>query len=510
MRIEITGKLLTKNWLLNLAGQLAPLIVAVAAMPFVIHELGSERFGILSIAWVLLSYSTLLDLGFGRATTKFFAEHLGRDESEKLPAVLWTSVWAQLAFGLAGAVVFAAITSPLVDHLLRMSPSLRADTKVSFFILAGSLPIVLVGNAFRAVLEATQRFDLVNYVRVPLNSSIFLLPALALPLGIGLPGVVLLLVLARLAGTLAYLSLCLWFFPVLRSRYSGDASIIRTLLVYGGWVTVSNVASPLMSNLDRFFIGSIVSVSAVGYYTAPFEAVSRCTVLPASLASTIFPAFSSLDAVGSSKKLEELCVRSLKSLVLTLGPVLLLIIVFAHQILQAWLGPDFAAKGTLVLQILAAGTLINSLAYIPSSLLQGLNRPDLTAKFHVLELPLYVGVLWFLLKHMGISGAALAWSLRVTIDAFLLFGAVVFCKWIPLKSLFGNGLLKSALLTLFFGALLVLTRSAMIPLWLSISFAAILLLSFGLAAWRFLLDGTDRSLVVHTAGHLRSTFAREK
>lgn len=509
MRMEITGKLLTKNWALNLAGQLVPLIVAVAAMPYVIHELGSERFGILSIAWVLLSYSTLLDLGLGRATTKFIAEHLGRDESEKLPAILWTSVWAQLALGLAGALLFAAITTPLVKHL-RMSTGLLTDTTLSFFILAGSLPVVLVGNAFRAVLEASQRFDLVNYVRVPVNSSVFLLPALALPLGIGLPGIVLLLVLARLAATIAYLSLCLWHFPVLRGSYSGDAAVIRTLLAYGGWVTISNLASPLMSNLDRFFIGSLISVSAVGYYTAPFEAVSRCTVFPGSLASTIFPAFSSLEASGSRDRLEELCVRSLKSLLLLLGPLLLLVTAFAREILRIWLGGDFAANGTLVLQILAVGTLINSLAYVPSFLLQGVHRPDLTAKFHLLELPLYIALLWFLLKRMGIPGAALAWSLRVTIDAILLFGAVVCCKWIPRKAFFGNGLFKSALLTLAFGALLVLARDFAVTVWLSGMFAVILLLAFAFTGWKFLLDGTDRNLVLHAASYLRASLVRQK
>jgi O-antigen/teichoic acid export membrane protein len=508
--MKISGRLLTRNWALNLAGQLVPLLVAVVAMPYVIHELGPERFGILSIAWVLLSYSTLLDLGLGRATTKFVAEHLGRDESEKVPGVVWTSVWAQSALGIIGGILFAAITSPLVDHLLKMSSVLRSQTTLTFFILATSVPIVLVGNAFRGVLEAGQHFDLVNYVRVPVNASIFLLPAIALPFGIGLPGIVLLLVLARLGATIAYLLLCLWRFPLLRRNYSGDPTAVRTLLVYGAWISVSNIVSPLMSNLDRFFIGSIISVTAVGYYTAPYEAVSRAAILPGSLASTIFPAFSSLDATGSRDKLEELCVRSLKSLLLTIGPLMLLVIVFAPEILRAWLGADFAAKSTAVLQILAVGTLTNSLAYVPSFLLQGLGRPDLTAKFHILELPLYVGLLWFLLKHTGISGAALAWTLRVTIDAVLLFGGVVFCKLIPLKSLFGNGLLKSVLLTMLFGGLLVLSRDVAASVWLSGVFSAILLLGFALAAWRFLLDSTDRSLVIHTAGHLCAAVGRGK
>src|SRR6266581_239871 len=64
-RLEITGRLLTRNWILNLAGQVLPLFVALPAMPYVIRGLGTERFGILSIAWVLLSYTTALDLGLG-------------------------------------------------------------------------------------------------------------------------------------------------------------------------------------------------------------------------------------------------------------------------------------------------------------------------------------------------------------------------------------------------------------------------------------------------------------
>lgn len=507
--MEITGKLLTRNWTLNLVGQLVPLLVAIAAMPYVIHELGPEQFGILSIAWVLLSYTTLLDLGLGRATTKFVAEHLGRDDSERVPGVVWTSVWAQSFLGIIGAITFASVTPVLANHLLKMSFTLRFETRLSFYILAASLPIVLVGNAFRGALEAGQHFNLVNYVRMPANASIFLLPALALPFGIGLPGIVLLLVVARLAATIAYLLLCLRRFPILRRNYSGNSAEVRTLLGYGGWVTVSNIVSPIMTYLDRFFIGSIVSVTAVGYYTAPYEAISRATILPGSLTATIFPAFSSLEATGSRDRVEELCVRSLRSLLLTLGPVLVLVIVFAHDILRAWLGADFAAKGAVVLQILAAGTLINSLAYMPSCLLQGLNRPDLTAKFHILELPLYIGILWFLLKHMGISGAALAWSVRVTIDAILLFGTVVFHRWIPLRSLIDKGLLKCALWIILLGVLLILSRLAD-SMWLSGLFAAILLLGFALAAWNFLLDSTDRSLVMHTAGYFRAVVARQK
>jgi O-antigen/teichoic acid export membrane protein len=58
---------------------------------------------------------------------------------------------------------------------------------------------------------------------------------------------------------------------------------------------------------------------------------------------------------------------------------------------------------------------------IPYTLLQALGRPDLTARFHLIELPVYVLVLWSMIRTFGIEGAAIAWLIRVALDALLLF-----------------------------------------------------------------------------------------
>ncbi len=508
--IEISGRLLTKNWALNFFGQVLPLVVGLATIPYVVRGLGAERFGVLSIAWVLLGYFGLFDLGLGRATTKFVAECLGKGDTRRLPGLVWTSLWSQVLFGLAGALLAAAATPFLVERVLKLSPVLRGETEASFFILAASLPLVLAGNALRGVLEAAQRFDWVNYVKAPANLSIFLLPALALPFGWRLPGVVSLLVAARAVSALAYLGFSFRMFPVLRQDFSLDLSMLRPLLAFGGWVTVSNVVGPFLTYMDRFFIGSVVSMSAVGYYTAPYEAITRVWAIPSSLTATVFPAFSALDAAGSKQRLEELCARSLKSLLLTLGPTLLLVMFFAREILARWLGPEFAGKGTLVLQLLAAGALINSLAFVPFGLLHGLGRPDLTAKIHLLELPFYFVALPYLLRSMGIAGAALAWTLRVATDAVLIFGAVILLRRVSLRRLVGNGVVRAAITLCSFGALFEILKLAAVPLWLQGLFAAALLLAFLAAAWKYLLDGSDRSLVLSAAGHLRTALARAK
>jgi|CZKH01.1.fsa_nt_gi O-antigen/teichoic acid export membrane protein len=502
--ITITARLLTRNWTLNLISQVLSLLTAVPTIPYLVHGLGAERFGILSLAWVFLGYFGLFDLGLGRATTKFVAGCLGSGETHRLPALVWTSLWSQVLFGAIGALVAALVTPVLVHHVLKITPALVGETELSFYILAASLPLVLGSNSMRGVLEAGQHFGAVNYVRVPANACLFLLPALAVLLGARLPLIVALLALARLGSGVAYVLLCFKFYPVLRVDWSIDPAVCRSLLAYGGWVTVSNFIGPLLSYLDRLAIGSMISMAAVGFYTAPSEAIGRLSVVPSSLSTTIFPAFSSLDAAQSPARLEELCVRSLKALLLTLGPITLLVILFAHEILRLWLGPEFAAKGATVLQILAAGALLNSLAFVPFGLLQALGRPDLTAKFHLLELPIYVSLLWFLVRHMGITGAAWSWSIRICLDTALLMLAVFWLRLISISSLMAKDLRKTAAVVCGFGILLAAVGMGAQSLRTRGLFSAFLALAFGLVAWAYVLDGKEKRMVLSTAANFRA------
>lgn len=77
------GSLLASNTLWNLAGYGLPLLVAVFAIPLLIKGLGIDRFGILTLAWMVMGYLSLFDLGLGRALTKLVSEKLSAGQEEE-------------------------------------------------------------------------------------------------------------------------------------------------------------------------------------------------------------------------------------------------------------------------------------------------------------------------------------------------------------------------------------------------------------------------------------------
>jgi O-antigen/teichoic acid export membrane protein len=482
-----SGRLLARNTLWNLAGNGAPLLVAVFSIPILIRGLGKDRFGVLTLAWALIGYASLFDIGLGRALTQLVAKKLGGGEDHEIPALAWTSLLLMLALGAVGTVVIVAVSPWLVHHGLKIPIGIQPEVLRSFYLLGLAVPAVIATAGLRGLLEAHQRFDLVTALRIPTGVFTFLGPLLALPFSRSLVPVVGILVAGRFLGCLAHLLVCFRVVPELRRRIAWHGPSAGPLLRFGSWMTVTNIVGPLMVTLDRFLIAGLISVTAVTYYATPYEVVTKLLLIPVAVMGVIFPAFSASFAQDRNRA-ALLFGRSVKYVLLALFPIVLLIVALAQNGLTVWLGADFAQHSTRVVQWLAVGVLANSLALVPFSFVQGIGRPDLTAKLHLSELPIYIGVLLWLIRADGIEGAAIAWSARSVFDALAMF--LIARRFLPAGSPMASRtkvLLAVAVVTLF---LAVLPQELM----LKAAFLLVAILSFVLVTWFLILTPEERSL----------------
>src|SRR5689334_22904571 len=96
------------NAAISLVGAIAPALVALVAIPGLVHALGAELFGLLSFIWIVFGTFAVLDFGTGRATTKFVAELLARERDADIPALFWSASALNLVVGLCcGLLLFA-------------------------------------------------------------------------------------------------------------------------------------------------------------------------------------------------------------------------------------------------------------------------------------------------------------------------------------------------------------------------------------------------------------------
>ena len=414
------GGVVARNSLWNVVGSVLPLLAGLVAIPPVLNHLGKERFGILSLAWALLIYISIFDLGLNRAIVKFTAELLGRGKREEAPQVFWSALAVQAPLSIVGIIGFVLAVPLLTERVLSISPALRGETRQAFYVLAFFFPAMLLTLALRSLLQAVQRFDLINLVKVPATTGNFLIPLLGIALNLNLAGIFGLMLGFRVLVVGVYVLLVDRVLPEVKHNHGISRAMMGRLLTFGGWLTVSNMISPLVFYLESFFIGSLLSVGVLAYYSAPFEIVANFSIIPGAVAGALLPMISSL-AENNREELERLFAGSVKYLFFLMAPLCLGSMALAGDILRIWLGPEFAARGGVVLVLLSVVFFINAFAYVPLTLLLALGRPDLKAKLDLFLLPLFAGLLWLVLPRAGVAGAAWAKMAVVLLDTVALF-----------------------------------------------------------------------------------------
>jgi O-antigen/teichoic acid export membrane protein len=194
---------------------------------------------------------------------------------------------------------------------------------------------------------------------------------------------------------------------------------IAPLLRFGGWISISGAVIPMLTIVDRLIIGARLGVAAVTAYTVPFNLTQRFTYLPSALNTTLFPRFSQTQ-MGDNK---NLMTNAVTSLIAIQTPFIVTAILLMHPFLVLWIGASLANQSAPVAIILLIGIWINGPSYPCYSYLQAIGRPDIMTKFYLIELVPFLVFLWYFVSYFGILGAAIAWSLRMTIDAIAWFAA---------------------------------------------------------------------------------------
>jgi len=404
---------LIKHSIYNLAGFVIPTLVAIPSLGILARTLGTESFGLFTLAFAVVGYASIFDAGLTRAVIREIS--IFREDLQERKNIISTATITVAILGLFAAIlIFLSVGK--IAGFLNVSNDLTSNFEKSFKLLSIAVPVFLVNQIWLASLEGMERFANINIQRTITSSALAILPAIFAYYNHTLYSAILGLVIGRIA------SLTISFFFAQKFIVSAgirfNYKTLRRLIMFGGWITISNIISPIMVYFDRFVISHVLGASKVAFYTAPSEAVARLLNIPAALSRALFPKLSSNSLAADKNKLEKL------SFYLMLGaclPIVIVGFVFTNTIMTVWMGSAYAGEPATILRILLIGFIFNALAQIPFSKIQAAGYAKITATLHMCELVPYLIALYYLTNHFSLIGTAIAWTLRVSLDFFALY-----------------------------------------------------------------------------------------
>ncbi len=180
---------------------------------------------------------------------------------------------------------------------------------------------------------------------------------------------------------------------------------------FAGGMLVISLLALLLTQVDKILLSRLLTLEALGYYLLAAMIATALRLIPGPITAAIYPRFTELATREDGEPALRALYHHVAQLVTVLmGSAALVLIAFSHPILMLWTGNRIVSDETApLLSLLALGTLLNGLMWIPHQLQLAHGWTALAIRTNAIAVAVLVPFLFWLVPRYGAMGAAWAW-----------------------------------------------------------------------------------------------------
>lgn len=388
--------------------------MAVLAIPRLLHTLGDDRFGLLTLFWVLAGYFNILDLGLGRGLILAFSRLRPLVDRDAISSTFWTGM---ILLGAIGSVLGAAIhilAEPLIG-LLGVAPSLRVEAVGALRIVGWTMPTTLLLPVLIALPTALQKQKGLSLLRIPAGIASHLIPMVMVAWTQDLRHLLWANLGLRLVLVVAHYALAVASHPIdwppRHLRTTGSM-----LLASSSWMMLTNLLAPLLMNLDRLLISNTSGTGSLASYAPAMDLAMKVLTMVGVSMAVLFPALG-YQLANAPDQARRMYADGLRSLAWWAPPLLVALASVARPALTIWLAPLHGVPAGIFFSILLAGVLAGIPGQLSFAAVQASGDARRASFLHLVQTPLYALAIWAGLRWGGLVAVAWIWSARHAFDS---------------------------------------------------------------------------------------------
>lgn len=412
----------------SLSSILVPLVkmgITFIMAPLIVRALGNYDYGVWEIAFSVIGYMGILDLGLMPAIVRYVARYHALDDHDELHRIFSTALAFFFPVGFIMAVILISLVIWAPDLFIKSS-SATVHTKYSFFFLIISVQLffTFVGGVFDCFLEGLQRYSLRNYSTIifSLAGAMVMYPLLKNGGG---------LLTVALGNSLGYSLKYLLYGILLRRTSEGgyrfqkrdvSRSTFRNLFDFGFKSFVYAVSLRISTLTDPLVIGAFIGAATVPLYVIPVNLVGQIRNLVWSTTRNFMPVFSELDALSEKDRARDLLFDSSRFALGIIAPIMTGICVLGPSFLSHWMGEEYAVKGQMVLYLIAAAYMVQWLNPFSNRFFTGVGKHGILARLGMIGSVLNLVLSIIFVQFLGKEGVALGTLIPVVLfEPYLLY-----------------------------------------------------------------------------------------
>ena len=326
--------------------------IGLLTLPFNLHHLGAEAYGLWMLTAGITVHFSILDLGYGGAIIKFVAQYRSKRDAQGLNEIASTIFVLFTGLGLLVYAVVIGLAFNL-DHFLNITPA-QAETGKWILLIVGLNAAVNFGfSTFGGICAGFQRYDINNVVAIASSFVIAVVNVAVVLMGYGLIPLVAATTAVRLGTYFIYWRNAYKVFPLLRVRPAlFRRSRLREVTAFSIYASMIDWANKLNYELDEIIIGVFLGAAPVAIWAVADRIASATQRLTNQGNAVLFPLIVDSDVGQKLGRLQTVLIEGTRLSLATVTPIAIVLIVLAEPIVRGWVGPAMIGAVPVV-QVLA-------------------------------------------------------------------------------------------------------------------------------------------------------------
>ncbi|MBM6657747.1 oligosaccharide flippase family protein [Bacteroides gallinaceum] len=389
-------------------------VIGLLYTPYMLRMLGQNEYGLYSLVASVVSYLTVLDLGFANAivryTAKFRAEGKVTEQYEMFGMFF-------VLYCLIGVVTFIIGLGLCfnVEALFgtTMSNEDLEKIRIMMFLMVFNLAFTFPMSIWGAIITAYENFvfqKMVNIVRIILNPIV-----MVVLLYWGYKAIAMVVVLTLF--NMATLLINAWFCKSnikIKIRFAHFKwGFLREVSIYSFWIFLNTIMDRIYWNTGQFILGIYNGATAIAIYAVAIQLVHIFINFSTAITGVFLPKVTALvTKQNSEKEVSDLFVKTGRAQYLIMLFVLIGFILFGKQFIVLWAGADYVESYTITL-LFFLPLIVPLIQNLGITILQARNQMKFRSLFYTGISILSLGISIPLAKAYGGIGCAIGTSIAL-------------------------------------------------------------------------------------------------
>lgn len=395
--------------ILNYVVILLNTLVGLLYTPYMLRMLGQSEYGLYSLVASVISYLTVLDLGFGNAiiryTAKFRAEKKIKEQYEMFGMFLILYfIIGIVAFGFGLALYFN------VDNMFgdTMNVVELDHARVMMLILVFNLAFTFPLSIFTSIITAYERFvfpKVVNIIRIVLNTAIMIV---LLSMGYKAVAMVVLQTIFNLATLLLNYIYCKKKLKIEIHFGKIQWGFLKEVSIYSFWIFLNVIMDRIYWSTGQFVLGAVSGTIAVSIFAVAIQLQGMYLQFSTAISSVFLPKVTGMVALGDNyKEMSDLFVRTGRIQYMVMSLILFGFVVFGKSFILLWAGKDYVEAYPITLLFFVA-LIIPLIQNLGITILQARNQMKFRSILYIIIAVVALCSQIILSKNFGGLGCAIA------------------------------------------------------------------------------------------------------